>query len=78
MTWTENETKMFRKVIDNDVVGNFLSTLDLDLDKQIHIDNAARDRDLYDWTIHTWWSILMGIDEAYKGKRSSVVKSNSR
>jgi len=51
-----------------EIVDNFLSTMDMDLDMSIHLLNCDVDTDLYGWDDVTHSKVVAGIFSAYECK----------
>jgi len=50
------------------IVDNFVSTMDMDLDMSVHLLNADVDTDLYGWDDVTHAKVVAGIYAAYEIK----------
>ena len=64
----EEGTAMKSSSINQYAVANFLSTMDLDLEKGANIINARIDAMSYGWSGSTLKAVLDGIEKAYADK----------
>ena len=63
-------TKTPTKKLQEHIVNNFLSSLDMDMPIFEHFQNCLYDAELYRWPSSVIVAIFMGIEDAYKNKES--------